>query len=126
VVRIDEGHYLSMYEKCSKDDIMALYREMIYECKIDQTNIICTIDGTVFREMKTGNWKKIENKKNHNKGYNVILINKKQYTRAKLILYAQHKIKLETKNVNIYHKNGDRLDCAMENLTMDVPCLGNL
>ena len=115
-----------MYEKCSKGDIMALYREMIYECKIDQTNIICTIDGTVFREMKTGNWKKIENKKNHNKGYNVILINKKQYTRAKLILYAQHKIKLETKNVNIYHKNGDRLDCAMENLTMDVPCLGNI
>ncbi len=66
--------------------------------------------------MKSKFWKKVENKNNHNKGYNVILINKKQYMRAKLILYAFKDINLDEKHVNIHHANGNRLDCGLVNL----------
>ncbi|ADX06547.1 hypothetical protein 162310544 [Organic Lake phycodnavirus] len=33
-------------------------------------------DGTIQRKLISGRWKEIKNKANHNKGYNVILINK--------------------------------------------------
>ncbi len=88
---------------------------------INTTELVCTSSGQVFRKMKSGSWKEVLNKRNHNKGYNVILIGKKQYTRAKLILYALHKINLEDKYTNIYHINGDRLDCSIKNLTYQVP-----
>jgi hypothetical protein len=68
--------------------------------------------------MKSGNWKEVENKKNHKKGYNFIMVDKKQYSRSKLILYAYNKIKLEDKNRNIYHKNSNRLDCSLNNLVL--------
>jgi hypothetical protein len=109
-----------MYEKCTKDDILVTHREGIFEFRIDKTELLCGTNGVLYRQMKTGHWKLITNKSNHNKGYNVVLVNKKQYTRAKLILYAQNKISLDAKNVNIYHRNGNRLDCAMDNLTMDI------
>ncbi len=108
-----------MYEKKTYEEIMRNNSEL-KEINIDNTHLIIhSFSGEIFRKMKSGFWKKIENKCNHNKGYNVILINKKQYTRAKLILYAQDKIKLSDKNVNIYHKNNDRLDCCMNNLIIN-------
>ena len=75
----------------------------------------------IFRKMKSGAWKKVKNCINHNCGYNVILINKKQYTRAKLIYIRR--IQLEDKNVNIFHINQNRLDCRYDNLTC---CLNKL
>jgi len=86
------------------------------EITIDNTKLICTLKGDIFRMMKSKCWKKVENINNHNKGYNVIVINKKQYMRAKLILYAFKNIELNEKHVNIHHSNGDRLDCGVYNL----------
>ena len=118
-----------MYTKMSYDDVVNSLRCDILsptpfkesstpfkEITIENTRLICTIKGDIFRMMKSKYWKKVENKNNHNKGYNVIVINKKQYMRAKLILYAFKDINLEEKHVNIHHSNGNRLDCGIGNL----------
>ena len=114
-----------MYEKMTKEVIYAKHskEEMnnLREFSINETRFICSTRGSLFREMKTGYWKLIKNTKNHAKGYNVILVNKKQYSRAKLILFAFNKINLDEKNKNIYHKNLNRLDCELKNLTLEVP-----
>ena len=108
-----------MYTKLSKSDIYVRIRDNVEAREItisDKYSLICTSKGIIYRKMKSSNWKEIENKRNHQKGYNVIMIDKKQYSRSKLILFAYNKIKLEDKNRNIYHKNLDRLDCSLDNL----------
>lgn len=112
----------TMYNKLTKDDIYNKnYDEILYNFKINSDKkqifeFICDQKGNMYRKMKSGYWKEIENKINHKKGYNVILINKKQYSRAKLMLYAQNCIKLNDKYINIYHKNKNKLDCSINNL----------
>ena len=114
-----------MYEKMTKEVLQTKYSEdkitKLHEFSINESQFICTTKGLLFRKMKTGYWKEIKNTKNPAKGYNVILVNKKQYSRAKLILFAYNKINLDDKNKNIYHKNMNRLDCHLENLTLEVP-----
>ena len=107
----------TMYVKHTYESLRTMHPHLI-SFTIDSTELACTQGGQLFRKMKSQHWKEVENKKNHSKGYNVILINKSQYTRAKVILYAHGKISLEDKNVNIYHINGNRLDCTIDNLTL--------
>ena len=45
---------------------------------IDETRLKVFKNGTIERKM-ANNWKEIKNNANQSKGYNVILINKKQY-----------------------------------------------
>jgi len=108
-------------KKCMKEDKFRYYEFSIKDKEDKEAKFICSSEGLLFRKMKTGFWKEIQNTKNHAKGYNVIIVNKKQYSRAKLILFACNKINLDDKNKNIYHKNQDKLDCKIENLTLDVP-----
>ena len=112
--------YQNKYSKMTRDEIMSNFGKdgkRVVEFEIGgNTSLICCEDGTVFRKMKSGNWKKVENKENHKKGYNVILVNKKQYMRAKIVLYALNKISLDDKHVNICHLNKDKLDCSFSNL----------
>lgn len=111
-----------MYAKLSLEElrIQLTKNEINYNMlNIESYDFICCEDGNIFRKMKSGNWKKIENKSNHKKGYNVILINKKQYSRAKLIMYSYGKIEINEKNTNIYHINKDKLDCSYKNLTLN-------
>ena len=110
-----------MYEALTKDVIYHNHRnKILYEFEINSTTtpfeFICDQQGNIFRKMKSGYWKKIENNPNHQKGYNMILVNKKQYSRAKLMLYAQKEIGLDEKGLVIYHKNNDKLDCNIHNL----------
>jgi hypothetical protein len=115
----------SMYEKVTKEVLKTKYSQnkddVFHEFTINETRLICNSRGLLFRQMKTGYWKEIKNTKNHAKGYNVILVKNKQYSRAKLILFAFNKINLDDKHKNIYHKNMNRLDCQLNNLTLDVP-----
>ena len=105
-----------MYEKQTLEEVMSKCVNA-KEMNIANTRLIVDIfSGEMYRRMKTGNWKKIENKVNHGKGYNVILIEKKQYTRAKLILCASGAINIQQKYINIHHVNGNRLDCSIGNL----------
>ena len=115
-----------MYEKLTEEQINTIFDNKCFGFSIKQDDtknvqFICTKCGMLFRKMKSGYWKEIQNTRNHVKGYNVIIVNKKQYSRAKLILFAFNKINLKDKNKNIYHKNMNKLDCSLDNLTLDVP-----
>ena len=120
-----------MYEKLSKDDVYMKCRESrdildvdndndnsIVEFSIYEQNFICNKNGNIYRKMKSNYWKEIVNKSNHAKGYNMILVNKKQFSRAKIMLYAFDKISLNDKYINIYHLNKNRLDCNIDNLSL--------
>lgn len=84
----------------------------------EKDEIIVNTKGELYRKMKSGNWKQIANKNNHAKGYNVILISKKQYMRSKIVMHAFQGLELHEKYVNICHVNKDRLDCALSNLVL--------
>ena len=77
-------------------------------------------DGKIERLMKSGNWKVVENKANHRHGYNVIMINTVQYTRARIVAYAfLNMITLTNKSIVIHHKDKDRLNCSVDNLSIE-------
>lgn len=83
--------------------------------KINDTSLIVTKNGDIFRKMKSSNWKQVENKKNQYKGYNVILIDKKQYMRSKLVAMAYFRLDMN-KRFYIIHNNGDKLDVNINNI----------
>ena len=77
-------------------------------------------DGKIERLMKSGNWKVVENRVNHRHGYNVIMINSVQYTRARIVAYAfLNMITLTNKSVVIHHKDKNRLNCSVDNLSIE-------
>uniref|UniRef100_A0A6C0D4E4 HNH nuclease domain-containing protein n=1 Tax=viral metagenome TaxID=1070528 RepID=A0A6C0D4E4_9ZZZZ len=82
---------------------------------IDGTELKVFNNGTIKRKM-TYDWKEIKNSANQSKGYNVILINKKQYMRSKIIINAFLKIPLDDKSIYICHKDNDKLNCSFKNL----------
>ena len=59
------------------------YKIHIQSCKLTLLNseLIVYRNGKIKRKMKSGKWKEINNNINHNSGYNVIMINKKQFLR---------------------------------------------
>jgi len=83
---------------------------------INETIIKVYEDGTISRKMKSGKWKEIKNSQNHCKGYNVILIEKKQYMRSKLIVHAFLNITLDDKSIYICHKDNNKLNTELSNL----------
>ena len=81
---------------------------------IDETQLKVFNNGTILRKMKE--WKEIKNNANQSKGYNVILINKKQYMRSKIIVNAFLQIPLDDKSIYICHKDNDKLNASLKNL----------
>jgi hypothetical protein len=75
--------------------------------------------GEIERQFKSGMWKIIKNTKNHNQGYNVILIQNKQYMRSRLMFLAFLNVNIHEKIV-MHHKDGDRLNCALSNLSIET------
>jgi hypothetical protein len=78
--------------------------------------------GEIQREMKTG-WKTVKNFKNHSRGYNVIMINKKQYMRSRVMLLAfKDAFQRESmpEKFVMHHKDGNCLNCALSNLTVET------
>ena len=81
---------------------------------IEGTELKVFNDGRILRKMS--DWKEIKNTANQNKGYNVILINKKQYMRSKIIANTFLKIPLDDKTIYICHKDNNKLNCSLKNL----------
>jgi hypothetical protein len=81
---------------------------------IEGTELKVFNDGRILRKMS--DWKEIKNTANQNKGYNVILINKKQYMRSKIIANTFLNISLHDKSIYICHKDNDKLNCSLKNL----------
>lgn len=76
-------------------------------------------NGDVERKLKSGSWKQIKNTANHNQGYNVVLIQKKQYMRSRLMFLAYLNVDVNEKIV-MHHKDGNRLNCSLDNLTIET------
>jgi hypothetical protein len=76
-------------------------------------------NGEIERKLKSGRWKTIPNVANQNQGYNVIFIQKKQYMRSRLICLAFMNI-TTTEKILMYHKDGDRLNCSVDNLSVET------
>lgn len=66
--------------------------------------------------MKSGTWKKIPNRPNHCKGYNVIMINKKQYMRWQIIAHAFLKYDLNNKTVIVCYLDQNKLNHSIDNI----------
>ena len=82
---------------------------------IQNTTLKVFEDGKILRKMKD-DYKEIANKPNQSKGYNVILIEKKQYMRSKIIANTFLKIPLDDKSIYICHKDNDKLNTSLKNL----------
>ena len=89
---------------------------MYIRLEIGETILKVFQDGTIERIKADDSWKIIENSCNHNKGYNVILINKEQYMRSKIIATAYLNHDLYDKSVFICHKDNDKMNCSSDNL----------
>jgi hypothetical protein len=87
------------------------------EFKIRTTELRAYTDGRIERWMKSGRWKVIKNTKNHAQGYNVILIDKKQYMRGRVMGTAFLGIDPENKNMVVFHKDGNRMNTTLSNLS---------
>jgi hypothetical protein len=90
------------------------------EIKIINTLFRVKKTGEIERQMRSGNWKIIKNSPNHNQGYNVILVDKKQIMRSRIIAYAFMGIELFNKKNIIFHKDDNRLNCNVENLSIQT------
>lgn len=85
-------------------------------------NTVLDVDenGDIKRKLKSGKWKTIVNKVNHNKGYNVILIDKKQFMRSTIVAYTYLNLNINDTIYLIYHLDGDKLNNAVSNLEIVI------
>jgi hypothetical protein len=85
-----------------------------------------TIGSTLLRIYEDGmieryrnKWSIIENTPNHKKGYNVVMIEKKQYMRSRLVCHAFNNLDLSSKYV-IHYLDDNKLNCSIDNLSIET------
>ena len=92
----------------------------LVEFTILETRLRASSDGKLERYMRSNRWKSIENKPNHCQGYNVVLINKKQIMRGRILACAFLNIDVFDKNIIVYYKDDNRLNCSVDNLSIQT------
>uniref|UniRef100_A0A6C0HXY6 HNH nuclease domain-containing protein n=1 Tax=viral metagenome TaxID=1070528 RepID=A0A6C0HXY6_9ZZZZ len=88
------------------------------ELTIENTLLRVYENGEVERLFKSGLWKLVNNSSNHSQGYNVILIQKRQYMRSRIMAMTYLNLDVN-KKILMHHKDGNRLNCALSNLTIE-------
>jgi hypothetical protein len=88
------------------------------ELTIENTLLRVYENGEVERLFKSGVWKLVNNSANHSQGYNVILIQKRQYMRSRIMAMTFLNLDVN-KKVLMHHKDGNRLNCELKNLTVE-------
>ena len=96
------------------------------EIVIDGSELRVYETGKIERKLKSGSWKEIPNTMNHSQGYNVICINKKQYMRSRIMYIAFMNDMPRDKKFLMYHKDDDRLNCSLDNLSVETHCTINV
>ena len=74
--------------------------------------------GEIERQFKSGEWRLIKNSVNHSQGYNVICIQKRQYMRSRIM--GMTFLNVDIKKKLMHHKDGNRLNCALTNLSIET------
>jgi hypothetical protein len=91
------------------------YKEIVlHSCRIRVFE-----DGSMERIRVCGRWVRIANSQNHKQGYNVIMIDKKQYMRSRIVCHAFMKMDLKT-SCMIRHKDNNKLNCGVSNLSIET------
>lgn len=90
-------------------------KEMI----IENTLLRVYENGEIERFFKSCAWKLVNNSANHNQGYNVILIQKRQYMRSRIMAMTFLNLDVN-KKILMHHKDGNRLNCALTNLSVET------
>jgi hypothetical protein len=88
------------------------------EIYIQDTLLRVYDDGEIERFCKT-KWSKIKNTSNHKKGYNVIMIDNKQYMRSRIVCHVFNNLNLSSKYV-IHYLDDDKLNCNIQNLSIET------
>jgi len=89
------------------------------ELTIENTRLRVYENGEIERQFKSGEWKLVHNSANHNQGYNVILIQKHQYMRSRIMAMTFLDLDVN-KKILMHHKDGNRLNCALKNLSVET------
>ena len=76
-------------------------------------------DGSVERLRIGGTWRLVKNSVNHVQGYNVIMIDKKQFMRSRIVCHAFMDMDFKDPRI-IHYKDGDKLNCSVSNLSMET------
>lgn len=92
------------------------YKEIV----VQSSRIRAFEDGSLER-WRIGTWRPVKNSVNHKQGYNVVMIDKKQYMRSRIVCHAFMNMDLEDPRL-IRHKDCDKLNCAVSNLSMETRC----
>lgn len=90
------------------------------EIKVINTLFKAKKNGELERKMRSGKWKGVKNHPNQNKGYNVILVDKKQIMRSRIIAYAFMNMDIFNKEFIIFHKDDNRLNCDVNNISIQT------
>lgn len=88
------------------------------EIEIGSTKLRVYEDGKI--ERYRSEWVEIKNTSNHRKGYNVIMVDHKQYMRSRLVCYAFKNLDLSSKYV-IHYLDDNKLNCNIDNLSVETP-----
>lgn len=83
--------------------------------KINDTYLRVNSEGEIQRFTKCKYWKTINNYCNHNNGMNVIMINKRQYTRSKILGCVYYNLDIN-KDYVCKFKDDNRMNCSISNL----------
>jgi hypothetical protein len=89
------------------------------EIIVENTHLRVYENGEIERMFKSGEWKLVHNSANHNQGYNVILIQKRQYMRSRIMAMTFLNLDVD-KKILMHHKDGNRLNCALTNLSIET------
>ena len=84
-----------------------------------QFSVIRVFEDGSMERLRIGTWRPIKNSVNHKQGYNVIMIDKKQYMRSRIVCHAFMNMKLKDSCL-IRHKDGDKLNCSVSNLSIET------
>lgn len=83
--------------------------------KVRNSYFMIFSDGSIKRYMKSNKWKLIKNIPNHRSGMNVILIEKNQFTRSKLLGLVYFNLDINKSYITVY-KDKNRINCNVNNL----------
>lgn len=89
------------------------------ELMLLQTTLRVSEGGSVERKKASGKWMPVKNTANHKQGYNVIMVNKKQYMRSRIVCHVFLGLELAGPQV-ILHKDGNKLNCSVSNLSIET------
>jgi hypothetical protein len=81
-------------------------------------------ENGIVERLKKNKWKLVKNTANHSHGYNVIMINKKQFMRSRIVCEAFMQFDVNGPLV-VHHKDGDKLNCDVSNLSLELHSSSN-